>query len=140
MSILYRNELIHCSFVAVCSVRMESVLVTTIAGSGDGMSEDGVGTTASVCRAEGIWYSDATGLLLVTETYSHRVRCVYPASEQRVCAVTRALTSVLVESGAMPVVPLISIMCDYVRSDSTSLRLLLQSIRHSFLLAVTIMC
>ncbi len=104
-----------------------SIVVSTIAGGADGggstgTGKDGIGTAAAfqtphgICRA----YGADGDALLITETASHRIRCVLPASEQRKSDVSQMLLSALFESGAVPIQALISIIHDFAIGDSTS--------------------
>ncbi len=71
---------------------MDSVVVTTIAGSGRASWVDGIGTAASFDGAIGICYSQSRDALLIAELDSNRVRCLYPATEQRRKALTHSLS------------------------------------------------
>ncbi len=92
-------------------------VVTTIAGSGLRKSTDGIGTAASFHTPNSICYSEATDSLLITEYSSHRIRCVLPATTKRK-ALLQSVTSALLESGALPIQPLISIIHDYMTAYS----------------------
>ncbi len=70
----------------------------------------------------GICYSYSRDALLFTD--AHRIRCVYPVTERRKSALRGALTSVLVESDALPVAALISIIHAYAMPESTSTAIL----------------
>ncbi len=98
---------------------MESVEVTTIAGSGETESRDGVGTVAEFHSAEGICYSEATDSVLVLETDMPRIRRLYVTTHKRKAGLKQVLTAILLESGALAVSPLISIIFDFANGNST---------------------
>ncbi len=100
---------------------MESVAVTTVAGSNRRGCKDGIGTGAAVFDAEAICYSKATGTLLFVDTDSHCVRRVDPApTADRKSELKSTLVSTLIESNALPVQVLISIILKFAVGNSTS--------------------
>ncbi len=92
---------------------MSQIVVTTLAGSGEQRSTNGFGTAASLHAPTAICYCATDDSLLITEAGSHRIRRVFPATEQRKSALNRILRAVLIESGALPVQPLLSIIFDF---------------------------
>ncbi len=104
---------------------MESVVVTTVAGDGQrAVSRDGVGTAASFITPNGICYSevgDGAGLpaLLVTDRDAHRIRCIYPASEERRSRLNQSLEAALLTSDALPIPPIILIILEFLDTAST---------------------
>ncbi len=103
---------------------MESIVVTTIAGSGELASKDGIGTAASVHAPGGICYlerggTDGTPILLVTEVSACRIRSVNPFSVEKRARLDRALIAVLFDGGALPIAPIISMVYDYAIENST---------------------
>ncbi len=71
------------------------VKITTIAGSGEFASTDGVGLTAEF--AAPISYSSASGMLWISE-FSDRIRAMQPASTQRYADVKRVVMATLFQS------------------------------------------
>ncbi len=98
-------------------MQMESIVVTTIAGSGEYGIRDGVGTAASFNTVEEICYSEASGSLLVAEAEYACIRRLYPATQSRKSELMRVLGLSLIE--AVPIQPLISIIFDFAIGDST---------------------
>ncbi len=96
------------------SDKMESV--TVVAGSGQGVSVDGVGTDAGFVAPKTIAYSEATDTCLIAE--SEKIRRLFPATEKRKSALKQSITSALCD--AVPVKPLISLVFDYAITNSTS--------------------
>ncbi len=102
---------------------MDGVYVTTIAGSGEDDWRDGIGTAAAFHGLEGICYSQANDALLLADVYTHRIRCLRPAPESRKVRFVEAMSHVLIESGALPILALISIISEYVLNRSTTTHL-----------------
>ncbi len=82
---------------------------------------DGIGVAASFNPPRGICYSAAEDVLLIAEAgpVHCAVRRMLPGGTQRKAEMDRTLTSVLVESGALPIQPVISIIRDFAIADST---------------------
>ncbi len=82
---------------------------------------DGIGVAASFNPPRGICYSTALDVLLIAEAGPTRcaVRRLLPGSAKRKAEIDRTLTSVLVESGALPIQPLIPIVRDFALPTST---------------------
>ncbi len=98
---------------------MESVEVTTLAGSGEMGSRDGIGTEAEFNPSEGICFSEATDSVLILETDMPRIRRLYATTPKRKIELKQALSAVLFDGGALPVSPLISIIVDFANGNST---------------------
>lgn len=64
-------------------------------------------------------YSAADESLVLVEADLNRISRVYSTTDARKTGLRTALHSVLVESGALPVTPLILIIFDFVIGDST---------------------
>ncbi len=100
----------------------ESVVVNTIAGAAVGWyrgSADGIGRAAGFDEPSDLIHWPAGGdALLISEVGSNRIRCLFPATEQREAALHRTLTSVLFESGSLPVKPLVLIIRDFAMPNS----------------------
>ncbi len=100
---------------------MESVTITRIAGSGEKASVDGIGTAAAFCGLQHICYSESTNMMLIAEDddlsrrHPSRIRCMFPATER----LKSTLNSVLMESGALSIQPLISMIHDYAKTNSS---------------------
>ncbi len=102
---------------------MESVEVTFLAGSGVKGSKDAAGTAAEINGCEGMCYSAATELLVLTEPNPSRIRCMFPVTQKRRSELEAALNSALYENGTIPIHPLISIIFDFAIGDRTLLAL-----------------
>ncbi len=104
-----------CYFLTVQDMK-KSVTVSTVAGSGKRACSDGIGTAAAFDGANDMVYSRATDTLMIAEEHgSRRVRCMsVPTGNLRA-----TLDSVLMESGAMSIAPLISMIHDYAGTDCT---------------------
>ncbi len=100
-------------------LQMQSIQVSTIAGSGVDDCIDGVGTAAAFGRPTAICYSEASGMLLVSDGNAKRIRSVpvTAVTERRSADLKRSLTAALMESGAIPI-QLILIIHDFVRPYS----------------------
>ncbi len=100
---------------------MDSIQVTTIAGTNKkgSPSVDGIGENASFQAMKAICYSEWNGGVLIAEEDSNLIRCLYPGSDKRKAVFTLALSSTLIESGALPIKPLISIILDFAFASST---------------------
>ncbi len=87
---------------------LASITVTTIAGGcTDSAVTDGIGTGARFRHPKGITYCEADDSLLVADSGDSTIRRVFARNETRASDVSRALTSVLLESGALSIWPLI---------------------------------
>ncbi len=86
---------------------MDSIQVTTVAGSGAFDSKDGIGLSAAFRSPEGMCYSPVDDSLLITETGSHCIRRLFPANPKRKAELHRLLHSVV------PIQPLILIILDF---------------------------
>ncbi len=106
-------------YLIICE-KMKSVFVTTVAGSGEQKCVDGIGTAAALCSPEGICYSPADDALFIAERSSHRVRRLFPVTESRKTGLDRSLTAVLIETNALPVRPIVSMIVAYAIANSTS--------------------
>ncbi len=98
-------------------------MVTTVAGGtrfANGRNWDGIGTAAIFDRPQGMCYSEATDSLLIAE--GSRIRRLYLAtSDTRKGGLKQALSTSLVESGAMSVDALIAIILEFALENSTTL-------------------
>ncbi len=100
--------------------QLAPIAVMTVAGSGENVCMDGVGTDAAFIRPEGICYSKATDSLLIVETEdSNRVRRFFPGYEQQKSELRRLLTSTLLDTDSLKIVPIISIILDFAMGNST---------------------
>ncbi len=93
--------------------------MTTIAGSVEGRCIDGIGLAAAFNRPVGIYYMESNDSLLIAEASSHRIRCLFPVTDKRKSALVRALTFALIETNAIPIHALLSIVYDYAAINST---------------------
>ncbi len=94
---------------------VDDVVVSTVAGCDD-YSVDGIGTAAGFGEPN---YCAVSGdVLLIAETGPHRIRRMFPVAESRNSALNRTLISALIESGALPLHPLISIIYDFTIGNS----------------------
>ncbi len=100
---------------------MESLalpLLTTIAGSGKSACIDGVGTSAAFHSPHSLAYFETSGVLLIAESGSNRIRRLFPAAEATRTGIKSALDSMLIQSGALSVQQLVSIIFDYAIGNS----------------------
>ncbi len=94
-----------------------SVVVTTVAGTGDRSHPDGVGLAAAFFQPNVICYSSVTGVMLVAEIGSHRIRRVFPVGAKWKCEFERIIHSLL--SNDIPIQPVVSIIASYCIGNST---------------------
>ncbi len=106
---------------------MESIVVTTLAGCGLCVSRDGDGTSAAFDGAEGCCYSPLTDTFLIAESAAHRIRRIYPVTENRRADIKQSLESLLIERGALPVHDLISIVLEFAIGANSMCLLFSQS-------------
>ncbi len=101
---------------------MESIVVTTRAGSGADGWRDGIGLEAVFSLPGGLCYSAIDDSLLIADPYSLRIRRMFPAMEKRTLEqLKRALICELFESDALPVQPLIALILEFVDGNSMCL-------------------
>ncbi len=98
---------------------MESVVVATLAGSGEYGSTDGPGMDATFREPCGVCYSKFDRSLLVADQYAHHIRRVslVPSDELKT-RLKHVLVFVLLESGALPVHPLLSVIAEFAIENS----------------------
>ncbi len=102
-----------------CVQGMKSVRVTTLAGSGVRSSEDGIGTAGSFDDPSTLSFDVVSGGLVIGEEQEGRIRYILPATEEKKLALKRALDTALVESGSIPIPPLVFLIFDYAAPNST---------------------
>ncbi len=97
------------------------VVPTTIAGSGEPNSTDGVGLAADFHAPIAMAYSCASGILWISEDYSDRIRAMQPATVEWNANLKLAVMTTLFQINAIPIQPLVSIVLEFALGDSTSL-------------------
>ncbi len=97
----------------------ELVQVTTVAGSQISKIKDGIGTAAAFALPEGICYSPIDDSLLITDGDAHVIRRMFPTTPHSRSELHKLLNSLLLETGALPVQPLISIVFNFAVANST---------------------
>ncbi len=99
---------------------MESIVVVTVAGSGERAWRDGVGSYAAFGEPTGLCYSPIDNSLLIADTYSLRIRRMFPAMEKRDARLKQSLTSELFHTGSIPVLSLVAIIIEFAVGNSAS--------------------
>ncbi len=108
---------------------IDSMFVRTVAGSGEARSGDGTGLTAAFHKPETIVYSPADDSLLITDLESNLIRRMFHTTEQQRSGLNRALASCLIETGAVSIQQLVSMIFDYTAGNGTP-RTTYHRIRH----------
>ncbi len=94
--------------------QMEAITVTTIAGSGGREGwVDGKAVLAAFSGLRGICYSEAQSALLIADGDANRIRCVRGFSEKKKSDLNQAISYALIETGALPVDPLITLIFEF---------------------------